>query len=531
LLLLLPGLFSALLMAGCPSDSGKTGNAGATAPAAGTAAASPDDDAGRGVQRGLAGSGSRRGAEVEEPAAAQPPATPAIPRPGSSERWWGSGCDPHRTNLSPARGPAQPALKWTCDLGHNFSGRLSLLDGVVVAGLTEAAERSGFESPEERYAIDSDVLPDQVSPGVVVGVGTDGKVAWRHETEGAPLIATSLTPDARVYAQSWWRHFEHVQARGDQPKTLVMLHGELLALDPAGAKLWALGTAGAMLGDPLVAADGSIYGVVVNRENVDVHGYYDHSLTKANLVCYAPAGKERWRYSLSEFDDCWDLTPASQVTLLTDGSIGLCWNDFTLHVVKADGGKSWTYRFRSVPDTALAASPTGELLLLANDRPDLNDKQLELMNWEAMNKYGVLHLLKAVGSIRWNLQAGSDVHTEPAFDAAGALYFGATLYEHDREHLVKNGRIYAIAADKQLKWQYDTHAHFDDNPLQPAPVVDADGVLYVSDAGRHLYALNPDGTLKWEYAAPQGFATNPVLAPDGTLYIGGNDNQLYALGD
>ena len=85
--------------------------------------------------------------------------------------------------------------------------------------------------------------------------------------------------------------------------------------------------------------------------------------------------------------------------------------------------------------------------------------------------------------------------------------------------------------DKKLKWQYDTRQGFDATPKQPDPLVDANGVLYISDNGKHLYAINPDGTLKWEYASPQGFATNAVIGADGTLYIGGNDRKLYALGE
>lgn len=522
-------LVVAAIISGCPSVSDD-------APAATKAAESAAAKAQRGEAspeglRGLSGAPESGDDAVGQEPAQVPPAQGQSAIPGQGKPWWGAGSDPHRQNYSPYNGPQRAALQWSCAVGGRFCSRLALIEETIVAGLTQAGTRPGFEPCEERYAIDSEELPGQVAGGGVVGVSTAGEVAWRRQTSGSPLICAARIPDPRVYAHCWWRRFEDVRGRGDVPETLVMLKSELAAISPDGDELWALEAEGSMLGDPLLTADGAVYTIAVRRENVFHDKYYDHSLTKASLVCYDPAGKERWQYRLSQFEDCWELTPASQICLLRLGSIGFCWNDHTFHAIKSDGGKDWTYGLLSVPDGPTAASPAGDVVILANDRPELSDKQLDLMNWEAMNKYGVLHVLRGVGSLRWELQPGSDVHSAVAIDAAGAIRFGSTLYEHDREHLAEMGRIYALSADKQLLWQYDTRAPFEDTPLQPDPLVDAAGVLYIADAGKHLYALNADGTLKWEYAAPKGFATNPVIAPDGTLYIGGNDGKLYALGD
>lgn len=521
-------LAAAVLISGCPSGSG---HQAAQAPqAAQSAAQSQHEESGAEVSRGAAGADRQAAGNSSAPAPQQAP-TAGGAAAGERARWWGEGSDPHRQNCTPNRGPAQPSLRWSCKLGRNFNGKLVLAGDTIVAGLIKASKRIGFILPEDRYAIDLDGLPDQVAAGEVVGVAADGSVAWRRETKGAPLLCAALVPDPRVYSQCWWRRFEDVRRRGNQPKTLTMLRSELAALDPTGHELWALEEDGAPLGEPLVTGDGEVHYLAVWRENIYHNGkYYDHSLTRAGLVCYDPDGRENWRYPLSHFDNCWELTPACQIGLLPSGSIGFSWNDNVFRAFKPDGGKDWVYGMRSVPDGPPAASPTGDIVLLANDRPTLTEKQLDIMNWEAMNKYGVLHVLRGVGTLRWEVQPGSDVHSAVAIDAAGVIHFGTTFYEQDRDHRAKNGRVYAITPDKQLLWQYDTHARFEDTPLQPDPLVDGAGVLYISDAGRHLYALNLDGSLKWEYASPQGFATNPVIAPDGTLYIGGNDGKLYALG-
>jgi outer membrane protein assembly factor BamB len=65
---------------------------------------------------------------------------------------------------------------------------------------------------------------------------------------------------------------------------------------------------------------------------------------------------------------------------------------------------------------------------------------------------------------------------------------------------------------------------------QYAPTIGPDGTIYVSGLDSFLYAVNPDGTLKWTFKAGQEFETFPTLSPDGlTVYAGSDDNNLYAV--
>ncbi|HEY8515982.1 MAG TPA: PQQ-binding-like beta-propeller repeat protein [Candidatus Binatia bacterium] len=64
------------------------------------------------------------------------------------------------------------------------------------------------------------------------------------------------------------------------------------------------------------------------------------------------------------------------------------------------------------------------------------------------------------------------------------------------------------------------------------PVVGDDGTIYVGfDDG--LFAVNPDGSVKWLFAtAPRRIYSPPALGHDGTIYVGAarrNDGQLYAI--
>ena len=54
--------------------------------------------------------------------------------------------------------------------------------------------------------------------------------------------------------------------------------------------------------------------------------------------------------------------------------------------------------------------------------------------------------------------------------------------------------LYALNPDGSLKWQYPTGGGIDSSPA-----IGADGAIYVGSGDDNLYSLNPDGSLKWRY--------------------------------
>jgi outer membrane protein assembly factor BamB len=62
-----------------------------------------------------------------------------------------------------------------------------------------------------------------------------------------------------------------------------------------------------------------------------------------------------------------------------------------------------------------------------------------------------------------------------------------------------------------------------------SPAIGVDGTVYVASPSK-LYAVNPDGTNKWEIALQPSLSTSaPAIAPDGTIYIGSTNGKLYAV--
>jgi outer membrane protein assembly factor BamB len=83
------------------------------------------------------------------------------------------------------------------------------------------------------------------------------------------------------------------------------------------------------------------------------------------------------------------------------------------------------------------------------------------------------------------------------------------------------------AATGIQKWRFKT-----EGDVESSPTLAPDGTLYFGADDANVYALNSgDGSLKWYFPFPDGSDTDssPALSSDGTLYIGSDKGTLYAL--
>ena len=118
------------------------------------------------------------------------------------------------------------------------------------------------------------------------------------------------------------------------------------------------------------------------------------------------------------------------------------------------------------------------------------------------------------GTIKWSYPAGVS-YACPAIGADGTIYVGSS-----------DANVYALNPDGTLKWNFTTGGE-----IQGSPAIGADGTIYIGNYGdNNVYALNPDGTLKWNFDAGGSIQGSPAIGSDGTIYIGtyGN-NKVYAL--
>ncbi len=74
------------------------------------------------------------------------------------------------------------------------------------------------------------------------------------------------------------------------------------------------------------------------------------------------------------------------------------------------------------------------------------------------------------------------------------------------------------------KWEFQTG-----NDVWSSPAIGSDGTVYVGSNDDKLYAINPDGTKKWEFQTGGSVGSSPAIGSDGTVYVGSHDHKLYAI--
>ena len=110
----------------------------------------------------------------------------------------------------------------------------------------------------------------------------------------------------------------------------------------------------------------------------------------------------------------------------------------------------------------------------------------------------------ANGRVKWRLQADAGaIFGRPAVAPDG------TVYAVDQK-----GHLYAVSPEGGVKWIFTR-----DTVARQNVSVGADGTVYYA-AGNELYAVNPNGTQKWALVNPDGgsVAAGPNVGPDGNVY-------------
>jgi outer membrane protein assembly factor BamB len=172
-----------------------------------------------------------------------------------------------------------------------------------------------------------------------------------------------------------------------------------------------------------------------------------------------------------------------------------------------------------------------------------------------VNVPGLLSVIDASnGRVKWTAQTGTSgqapfgqtVKVAPAVAPDGTVYTTAVT-----------GSMYAIAppggsgTQGSIKWSFDFGEHLGRVPLVATPVTNGgnrgqdaigsaasatigpDGTIYIGANNSNFYAIDPSGKQKWLYEAERelaGIWTTAALSADASmLYFGANKGGMYAL--
>ncbi len=130
-------------------------------------------------------------------------------------------------------------------------------------------------------------------------------------------------------------------------------------------------------------------------------------------------------------------------------------------------------------------------------------------------------------ALKWSFDTGGDgIDSSPAIDANGNVY----VQSRNKVGFVGGG-LFALHPDGTLKWRFQTNDAFPGCciGLESSPAIDSNGNIYVGSSDGFLYSIFSDGTLRWKFPTGGPIQSSPTIGTDGTIYVGSNDGNLYAI--
>jgi outer membrane protein assembly factor BamB len=127
-----------------------------------------------------------------------------------------------------------------------------------------------------------------------------------------------------------------------------------------------------------------------------------------------------------------------------------------------------------------------------------------------------LYALSPTGGLKWKYDSGGAIQSSAGIGSDGSIYF------------VQLGQIVSIDAQGKHRWTLPAPTTI---APKSSPAIDGEDTIYL--LAPSMMAIRSDGTVKWTYDT-HPFRVNdasPAIGPDGTVYIGSADGNLYAFGN
>jgi len=237
-----------------------------------------------------------------------------------------------------------------------------------------------------------------------------------------------------------------------------------------------------------------------------------YSEEQSTWICHVcavdPNGTLKWRYEIND--------RGSIPAIGSDGTVYVAANA-SLYAINPDGTLKWMYTHEQIESSTVETSSP----IVGSDGTVYFSASYTDSSTEA--KLGYLYAVDpSNGQLKWNFSFDQPVSPFLAMGSNETLY--VCTYDPNRPLEYQVGCLYAINPNGTLKWKYELNYY----PLQP--IVDFDGTLYLS-GGKidyqlnrfigFLIALNPDGTLKWQKEVDNHVLLTPALGSNDILYVPG----------
>ena len=346
---------------------------------------------------------------------------------------------------------------------------------------------------------------------------------------------------------------------------LALISGPI-AIAEIGDELWSFPTGDVIFGSPTVDSSGNIYigslngrvysvdGVGNERWSVQTGDWIEASaaLSPDETVVYIGS----WDNNLYALDAesgivQWTFATGSLIfsspAVSEDGRIFFGGADGFIYALSPDGIALWEVFIGGEVDASLAIGPNGNLYAATSEGSVVSlDDELGDELWAfqvpvesgaeardviitsscvlsgegslfvGCNNYFFYALNTDDGSLRWKYETGGEIEASPTLGIDGNLLVSS-----------RDGYLYALGPSGDLSWRSNIGPNF-----YTAATVDEIGRIYVSsfidNALSYLNLLSPDGEILQRVPFTGIIDSSVAISPEGRLYLGNNNGNLYA---
>jgi outer membrane protein assembly factor BamB len=420
-------------------------------------------------------------------------------------------------NVYAIKGAAPPAASPWPMLGHD--GQRTGHDGTTAVPPAPGALTATHGTASKRVSLSWSAVAGLPSYEVSRSLTNDSQTATRI----AEFLIEPQYEDFTAAAGNTYYYW--VRARNGLGAGLWSTSAFGFVQPPAVGELaWAFSAGKRVRSSPAAAPDGTVYAASANPAGqAAAETNYLHALNP-NLTV-------KWSFLLGG--------PAvGSPAVGPDGTIYIGCNDTFLYAVHPEGTLKWKVevgRRRAVTSTPAIAAD-GTIYIYLDDSGYAISPEDGHVKWavrlSSVNTEGLLsapavsgdgtiyfpagpglYALRPDGTPLWGYSTGIYNASSAAIGNDGALYFAA------------NTNLHAVNTDGTDRWVRS----FDASLSGTAPVLAGDGTVYIGSSDHRLYAVGSDGALKWSFQT-EGTVTAPAaVGTDGTVYFGSSDGKFYAL--
>ncbi|MGM0381287.1 MAG: PQQ-binding-like beta-propeller repeat protein [bacterium] len=228
--------------------------------------------------------------------------------------------------------------------------------------------------------------------------------------------------------------------------------------------------------------------------------YASSHYPQGDLYAFDRAGNVKWNKQLPGRYGGWPtVAPDGTLYYVKNTDAG---DEWTVYAFSPEGKKLWEYADNCVFKRGVAIGPDGSLYI-GSMKGRMGEK---------------MYALSPAGKLKWKKQLGSQLVAAPVVGSNG------TIYQTGYNKKANRSILYAFNPDGSIKWTYRAEGAY----MRRISLTE-EGNILASDLNGGVHAVSSSGKLLWFTSTEQRLRTAPVIGPEGTIFVAGVSNKLFAL--